>query len=355
MDLLAAAIGVVLIWAALNDVFHAVVVPRPTPSRYRPSAFVVRTTWPLWRSRLVGDGDLRERRLGSYAPFAVIGLLGMWIVMLIVGNGLVFYAIRDQFAPPLADPVTAVYAAGTALITIGFGDIVPTGALARILAMLAGITGLAVVALTITYLFTLYGSLERRELAVTTLDERAGAPPSGVRLLEESARAGRRSELADLFQKWEGWAAHVLDSHQAHPLLAYFRSSHDQESWVSALGALLDAATLVLTTMDDDAHGQAKAMRGIGAHVVEDLTRVFGLAYEQDSGVERAEFDDAYQRLAAAGYRMRDQARAWEDFSATRAEYAAGLNALARHFAVPPALWISDRTVLPHRPAGRSS
>jgi hypothetical protein len=345
---LSAIAGVVLIWAALNDVFHAVVVPRPTPSRFRPSALVVRLTWPLWRS-LPGDGQRREQRLGSYAPFAVVGLLGLWIAMLISGSGLLFWSIGDEFDPPIFDLATATYFAGTALLTIGFGDITPEATLARALAVAAGMTGLAVVALTVTYLFTLYGSLERRELGVTTLDARAGAPPSGVRLLEDSARAGRANELAALFEKWEAWSAHVLDSHQAHPLLAYFRSSHDQESWVSALGALLDAATLVLTTVDDASRGQAAVMSGIGAHVVEDLTRVFGLEVERDCGVERSEFDDAYARLSAAGYRMRERDRAWGDFCATRSEYAAGLNALARHFAVPPALWISDRSVLPHR------
>jgi hypothetical protein len=354
VEWIAAASGVVLIWAALNDVFHAVVVPRPTPSRYRPSAVAIRITWPLWRGQLMGDGGKRERRLGSYAPFATIGLLGMWIAMLIAGNGLVFYAIRDQLDPAPPDIATATYFAATALLTIGFGDIVPTGTLARALAATAGVTGLAVVALTITYLFTLYGSLERRELGVTTLDARAGAPPSGVTLLEESSRAGRIDELPALFEKWEGWSAHVLDSHLAHPLLAYFRSSHDGESWVSALGALLDAATLVITTIEDVPRGQAQVMRGIGSHVVEDLAQVFGLAYERDSGVERSEFDDAYRSLAAAGFRMRDADAAWADFSSTREQYAAGLNALARHFAVPPALWISDRTVLPHRPTGRS-
>ena len=354
MEWIGALVGLVLVWAALNDVFHAVVVPRPTPSRYRPSAFVIRVTWPLWRGQVAGDGGRRERRLGSYAPFATIGLLLLWIAMLIVGNALLFDAIRDQFDPALPDLGTALYFSAVALLTIGFGDIVPTGPVARTLSAAAGITGLGVIALTITYLFTLYGSLERRELGVTTLDERAGAPPSGVTLLEESSRFGRVAELPALFEKWEAWAAHVLDTHLAHPLLAYFRSSHDNESWVSALGALLDAATLVLTTIEDVPRGQAKVMRGIGSHVVEDLTQVFGLVYERDCGVERTEFDDAYQRLAAAGYRMRERDAAWADFSSTREQYAAGLNALAQHFAVPPALWISDRTVLPHRPTGRS-
>src|SRR5262249_36951938 len=118
MEQVGALGGIVLVWAALNDVFHAVVVPRPTPSRYRPSAFVIRVTWPLYRGQLAGDGGKRERRLGTYAPFATIGLLAMWIAMLIAGNGLIFNAIRDQFEPAIPDLGTATYFAGVALTTV---------------------------------------------------------------------------------------------------------------------------------------------------------------------------------------------------------------------------------------------
>jgi ion channel len=349
MTWLEAALGALLVWAALNDVFAAVVVPRPTPSRYRPSAVFVRSTWRLWRLRLDAAGDGAEQWLGVYAPLALIGLVLLWILMLAAGFGLLFLAVADEVRPPIPDLASAIYLAGSALTTIGFSDSVPQGALARMLAIAAAMSGLGIVALTITNLFSLYGSLVRRELAVTTLDARAGAPPSGVRLLEESARSRSLADLPALFTQWENWAAEVLDTHQAHPILAYFRSSHDHESWVAALGAVLDAATLVLTAVEDGPRGPAEFMRGIGAHVVEDLVHVFGLEAERDAGVERGEFEDAYARLAAAGLGLREREAAWAAFASSRAEYAAGLNALARHFAVPPALWISDRSVLRHR------
>lgn len=349
MQWVEAAAGLVLVWAALNDVFASVVVPRPRPGRYRPSAFLIRTTWRVWRAAVDRAGERAEPRLGVYAPLVLVTVVALWIAMLIAGFGLLFHAAADQLRPPPTDLATAAYFAAIALLTVGFGDVVPIGAVARTLAIAAAVTGLAVVALTITYLFSLYGSLERRELLVTTLDERAGAPPSGVRLLEESSQAGLLDDLPRLFERWEEWAAHLLDTHQAHPVLAYFRSSHDRESWVAALGALLDAATLVVTTLEAGPRGPAQAMRGIGTHAVEDLARVFGLTAERDCGVERAEFDDAYARLSAAGHRLRPADAAWEAFVSSRADYAAALNALARHFAVPPALWISDRSVLPHR------
>jgi ion channel len=343
-------IGALVIYLALNDVFASVIVPRPTPSRYRPAGIFVRSTWRMWCLGVDPSGEGGERRLGIYAPLALIGLVVVWIAMLLLGYGLLFLALGGETRPPIQDLQNAVYVAASSFTTIGDSDLDLHGGGPRTLAIVAAVTGLGVVALTITYLFSLYGSLERRELAVTTLDARAGAPPSGVRLLEEAARSGSTGDLGRLFAEWESWAAHVLDTHQAHPILAYFRSSHDRESWVSAVGALLDAATLMLTTMADGPRGPATFMRGTGAHLVEDLVRIFGLdAGDADAGVERSEFDDAYARLAAAGYSLRDRDGAWTDFAASRAQYAAGLSALARHFVVPPALWISDRSVLGHR------
>src|SRR5204862_8097060 len=161
-------------------------------------------------------------------------------------------------------------------------------------------TGLVVVALTITFVFSLYAFFQRRELLVTTLDERAGgAPPSGVALLETHGALGMTGDLARIFSEWEIWAAEVLDSHLAYPLLCFFRSSHDNESWVSALGALLDAATLCLTTVEGCPEGRAKLLLAIGAHLVADVSQYFRIAHEHGLIVDPSEFDAAPSRPAA--------------------------------------------------------
>ena len=138
----------------------------------------------------------------------------------------------------------------------------------------------------------------------------------------------------------------MLDSHLAYPILAYFRSSHDNDSWISSLGAVMDAATLVLTTIEDGPTGWAKLSRAVGNHCLEDLVSFFGLPAEPEVGVERAEFDQARRRLELAGYVLRDPDDAWASFARHRAEYAGRVNALARHWATPPAQWIGDRSPL---------
>src|SRR5262249_36272295 len=144
------------------------------------------------------------------------------------------------------------------------------------------------------------------------------------------AEDGMRERLAEVFADWEVWSAQVLDSHLSYPILPFFRSTHDNQSWLSALGAVLDAATLVLTTVEDVPRGPARLMRKGGVHLVEDLAQYFRLDEPPSAYVEEPEFDDACDHLRFAGYRLGDRDLAWAAFSHSRAEYAAALNAMAR-------------------------
>src|SRR3989442_3749830 len=342
--------GVALVALVLFDVLQAVVVPRPITTRIGIARYAVRFTWRAWRAAFAGIASnvKRERYLGVYAPAILISLLALWILGLVAGYGLALHALREQVDPVPNDLWAALYFAGTSLLTIGYGDVVPVGPAARAVALVAGASGLVLVALSITFLFSLYTTLQRREQLVVTLDERAGAPPSGVRLLETTAHLAMLGELPRLFGAWELWSAEVLDTHLAYPLLGFFRSSHDNESWVSALGALLDAATLCLTTVDGVPEGGARLLLGLGTHLVEDMTTYFAIPHEHETLVERAEFDAARSQLAAAGLGLRNADAAWTSFTALRARYAADLNAMARFWAVPPTQWIGDRSTMRH-------
>jgi ABC-type multidrug transport system fused ATPase/permease subunit len=345
-------LGLFLIGYVAWDVFNTVALPRPTPSVYRIARNLTRWSWRAWRwqaNRM--SGQRRERWLGGFAPLLVLVLLVAWVLLLIVGFALIDLAYGADFAPAIDSFGTAFYAAGTGLMTIGFGDIVPTSMLTRLIVIASAGLGLGTVALVITYLFSLYGSFQRREVLVTTLDARAGAPPSGVALLETCQRAELLDELPELFAAWERWAAEVLDSHVAYPVLGYFRSSHDNESWIASLGAMLDAAVLLLTTVEGQPRGRAEMLIAIGVHLVEDVSNFFGFANDGRVGVERAEYDAARERLEAAGFPLESAEIGWILFAQIRARYASRLNELAGFWMTPPALWIGDRKPDEHHPA----
>jgi hypothetical protein len=346
MEFVAFVLGLLLLALAFWDLFETVVVPRPTPGWFRIGRYLVRGSWRGIRAIRDGRPDRSyDTLLGLFAPAATVALLAAWLASLILGYGLILYGLRDQLQPVPPDLGTAVYFAATSLLTIGFGDIVAVGEPARIAVITAAVGGLGAVALVVTFLFSLYGSYQRREIQVVALQAAAGAPPSAVALLETYAQLRLTGRLPDLFAGWERWAVEVLDTHVAYPLLGFFRSSHDNLSWISALGTMLDAASLVLTTVCEVPRGEAKLFKRVGTHLVEDIYNL-GFRAGDATVLDRSAFDAACDRLEAAGYTLEDRDVAWPTFEAARATYAARLEAMATYWATPATSWLGDPVAL---------
>jgi hypothetical protein len=342
------ALGGVLVALVYWDLFQTIVLPRPSPGWFRIGRYMVRPTWRAVRA--VGrrrGGQSGDNLMGSFAPASTVVLLFVWLATLMLGYGLVFFAMRDQLRPVPADLGTTTYFAATSILTLGFGDFVAAGTEARAVAILASASGLGAVALVVTYVFSLYASYQRREVQVVRLQAAAGAPPSAVALLENYRRLDLVDRLPALFEEWERWAAEVLDTHVAYPLLGYFRSSHDNLTWIGALGSVLDAACLVLTTLEDVPRGQAELFRLVGAHLVEDISNLGyraagvrrpgpgpGTTGAENTDPDAETFAAAWDRLAEAGYKLTPRNQAWLAFQAVRTTYAARLDGMASYWAV---------------------
>lgn len=154
---------------------------------------------------------------------------------------------------PLADastPVVSVgadlYFSGATLLTLGLGDVAPHTGLARAVAVIEVGADFALLALVIGYLPILYQAFSRREQRISLLDAHAGSPPTAGALLLRHPPHRRAARLTRLLAEWEGWAAELLETHLSYRVLAYYRSQHEDQSWVAALAVILDACSLVL-------------------------------------------------------------------------------------------------------------
>ena len=331
--------------SSLGDLFLAVLVPRSVGSRWRPSAMIARYGWRAWRDAAmrIADQERREDTLAIFAPTFMITLLIYWVLSQGIGYGLLFWALRSGLRPE-PSVFAAIYFAGTSMLTIGYGDIVPVHWYTRALALFAAGGGLGTFAVVATFLFQTFGAFQRREAFVVTISERTGAPPSGLEFIVRHLSADLASDISPILRESQQWMAEVLETHLAYPVLTYFRSSHDDESWVGTLGALLDASTLLITTLDMNNRGQAELTLRLGTHLVRDFSNFFRLPMGDESGVEYDEFVTAYRQLRELGAPLRPLEDAWPAFAAKRAKYAAALDAMARWWRIPPARWIGDRS-----------
>jgi ion channel len=342
--------GVVLLAITLLDVFSTLVMPRASRRRFRLTRLLFLATWRPWRWVGVRMNTLerRERVLALAAPVFFFILLVTWAGLAVVGYALVLWSpafVHGVHGSGSQGFGTALYFSGSSLFTIGFGDVVATG-FTRAVVVVEGATGLGLVAVVIAYLPVLYQAFNRREVGIMLLDARAGSPPSGPELLRRTGGEGLAGDLSELFREWERWAADVLETHLSYPLLAFFRSPHDYTSWVTAIGSVLDAATLVLAVVEDGPREEAKTFYLTGVHVVEDLWQYFRQP-ERDVDIGRAEFHDVLEDLRGAGIAVQPEDDAWITFRRLRSRYGGRLDALALLLASPPGQWIGDRSTLP--------
>ena len=95
--LISLVLGLLLLALTLWDVFQTVVVPRPSPGRFRIARYVVRGSWQLLRIVMRGrSAALRDTSFGLFGPAIAILLLATWIACLVLGYGLVLYRSEER-------------------------------------------------------------------------------------------------------------------------------------------------------------------------------------------------------------------------------------------------------------------
>src|SRR3954453_5878485 len=253
MHVVAVAAGLSIILIVLSDAFATIVLPRRVNRRFSPSRLALLVAWRFWSSlaRHLRGGDGREGAgrqsdfLGVFGPLALLGLVGLWATGLVFGFALLLWGIQPPSAGVGATSEfgTLVYLSGATFFTVGFGDVVPSNGIGRALAVIEGGTGFGFLAVVISFLPTIFGAAASREAAITLLDARAGSPPTAAGLLSRSGPDPGAVVLQ--LRDWEQWTANLLETHLSYPILAFFRSQHDRQSWLAALVLILDVSTLV--------------------------------------------------------------------------------------------------------------
>lgn len=349
LRVLAAAAGVSVVVAALLSALHTLVLPRGHPVRLSRIVFsVMRRIFEL-RAHPDRAYEDRDRVMALYAPAALLVLPAAWAAGVMAGSAVLLWGLGIESFRHAA-LLSAV--SFTTLGSIEAPDI-PTSAVTVVEAIL----GLALVALLISYLPSIYGAFQRREVAVAMLETRAGDPPSAVELIERQHRIGRVDDLEDLWDQWRRWFADVEETHTSQGSLAFFRSPTPARSWITAAGCVLDAASLVISVVDTPRSSRAQLAIRSGYLALRRIAGYFQVPYDPDPApdgpisVQRSEFDDACRRLHRAGVPLvADLDQGWSDYVGWRVNYDVVLLGLAGMVMAPPAPWSSDRALPYQRP-----
>jgi len=344
---LVGAFGVLLIAILLWDAYETILLPRRLPGDIRVSRLVLRSLWKLWKGfgRGIRAGNRRELFLSFYAQLSLIALFGVWAAGLIVGFASLHWSLGSHLDAPqgLAGFTADLYMSGTTFFTLGLGDVVPMTHLARALTVLEAGIGFGFLALVIAYVPVLYQFFSRREARITMLDEWGGSPPAAGLILKrafESKDPG--GALDQLFRDWELVAAEILESHLSYPTLAFFRSQHDNQSWLASLCAVLDASALAGSCVKGIDPFQSRLTFAICRHTLVDVSQVFRLGPREEVVARSAPGRIVEMRawLAGAGVALEDDPAAMERFEDLRRLYEPYLGALSEYLLMPLPGWL---------------
>jgi hypothetical protein len=331
-----ASLAVILL--ILMEGFETMVLPRQVTRRYRMVRYFYRGLWVIWRTVALRlpRGKLREAFLSRFGPLSLLLLLATWVAGLIVGFALLSWSLGITLQAPEKQPdfVTYLYWSGVTFFTLGYGEVVPLSAGGRVLAVVEAGVGFGFMAIIIGYLPVLYQAFSRREATIGLLDARAGSPPSAAQWLLRLGRAGNLASVDGILAEWERWSAELLESHLSFPVLSFYRSQHDNQSWLAALTAMLDACALLLVGVKGNNPYQAQLTFAAARHAAVDLALVFRtppLAPEADR-LGEGQLRRLRQELHKAGLDPREGAGVDAKLCELRGMYEPFVNALARYF-----------------------
>jgi Ion channel len=341
--------GVAIFLVVAWDAFETVILPRRVTRKFRLARFYYLFTWRTWKlyARLIPTRKARETFLGFFGPISLLFLIGVWAIGLVLSFGLMQFGAGSAVNVSGMNPSlsTDLYLSGTTFFTLGLGDVLPRSELSRLLVVAEAGFGFGFLAAIIGYLPFIYGAFGDREASIVLLDARAGTPPTAGVLLHRHSYPRGREALRELFKEWEHWCAQLLETHLSYPVLAYFRSQHDNQSWIGSITAILDASALIIACLEDSCSKQAELTFAIGRHAVVDLCQVFS-ATPLPSTSERLTPETLAKmrsKLAQYGMVILATPEAEQKLTELRKMYEPYVQALAKHLSqsLPP--WIPEK------------
>jgi hypothetical protein len=342
-------LGLALVVAVFGSALRTVVLPRGIPARITRFVFLAMRGLFRLRARPGLPYEDRDRIMAMYAPASLIVLLLTWITTVMLGYTAMYWGLgstsfRDAFA-----------LSGSSVLTLGFGR--PADLPTTVLVFTEAAVGFILLALLITYLPSIYGVFSRREHMVAGMDLRGGSPPSAVEVLQRSWQVDGFKTLGTLWRRAEQWFLELMETHTSFPAVVFFRSPVPHHSWVTAAGAILDSASLLLSAADRPRDPDAAYCIRAGYLALHRIAEFFRIPFDPDPkpgdpiSILKDEFDEACDSLAAAGLPLReDRDQAWRDFVGRRENYDRVLIALAGLTMAPYAPWSSDRSIRDWRP-----
>src|SRR5215204_2601337 len=292
-------VGAWIVVGIVRSAVWTVVVPRPEQVWLTRFLFLTVRRPFEWFAQRADTVTRREAIRARYGPTTLMLMPVTWVLGVWIGFVPIYWALG---AEPIGEEFIL---SGSSVTTLGFSR--PNEGPPLAAAVIEAVIGLGLVALLISFLPTMYGHFSRREHLVAKLSSRAGTPPTPAEMFIRHHRLEKLDQLDEIWPDWEDWFIDLEESHTTYPALVHFRSIDDHRSWLTAAGALLDAAALRASTLDIARQPRSELTIRAGYLALRAIADFFGVDHERRPqpdhpiSIHRAEFDGVYEQLRSAG------------------------------------------------------
>jgi hypothetical protein len=255
--LLLSVLGIVLIGAALRDIFDVLF---HLEGRASISRFVTRSVWRAMRRA----SDTREQLFPLAGPLGLVATIAVWAILLVVGWALLIWPHLASFETAAGKPTDggfweALHISGTILSTMGFGDVAPADQWLRVVSPLEGLLGFGLLTASVTWLFAVHPAVQRRRALAYELW-----------LVRQAAGGAFDAPVFDeqMFSELTSRIIGVQRDIVAIPASYYFRDPDERLLLSAELPFLRELVRHVSREGDDTAAGQRAGML---AQAIDDL------------------------------------------------------------------------------------
>src|SRR5215471_1042797 len=331
MRVLAGIAGVLLIWLIVSEFFVTFLLPRRVRRDPRIARGFTRLLWRPWRAvaRRLSPSSA-DTLLGFFGPLALLVNLIVWSLALLIGYGLLEYAVAGN-------PFWSRFLISSGVFLSAEG--VSGSTAVHIIELAEAATGLGVLFIVIGYMPSVYSAFSRRETAVSQLATRGGSPPAAGTLLHRAAGHERWHDLELDLRAWEEWAAELMETHLTYPLLAWYRSQHVNQNWLAALTAMVDVAAFVKSPVASEDIEAADLTFRIGRHALADLALQFHLDPIPVDRLSDADFEDLFAVVERSAVANVDRETARHRLDRLRREYEPNAQALSEFLVLDLPPW----------------
>lgn len=346
------ALGVLFLLLVAFDVYATILDARARAGLI--SEFLNRNVWGIVRRiafRL--SRPRRHRLLNHVGPLLLPGLIVVYIILLVSGFALIYYPhMPSDFN--VSESVRggvgwfdSFYYSGITLTTLGYGDITPHSTAMRLVSIIEGATGFALISLAVTYLITVYRALERKRIVALSFYHQAEEGADVAGFISHHFVAGRFYGLDGVLRMAARDLQELLESHVEHPIIHYFHTVEVYKSLPRVLFLTLETCTVIYSCLDPEEypetyqHPEVRTLRASARHVLDELVTSIeprrgakrrATSRFEESGRWRQRYGQTMRKLAAAGIKTRaDTQVGWEEYRAQREEWEAALHSFASY------------------------